>query len=78
MDHKDKTAIENLIIIARYMQDNSILSTKDERLLEHSIRRAQALIGIEIEVPEIPIELGEITEFDVDSLVEALKKRKKS
>jgi|TARA_R110002110_G_scaffold165224_1_gene365555 hypothetical protein len=78
MNNKDRTAIENLIIIARYMQDNSVLSAKDEKLLEHSICRAQTLIGIEVEAQEIPVELGDIAEFDVNSLVEALKKRKKS
>ena len=78
MDNKDKIAIENLIIVSRYMQDNSILTNKDEILLEKSIRRAQTLIGVETSAVDLPLELGDISEFSVDSLIKALKNRKKS
>ena len=78
MDNKDKTAIENLIIIARYMQDNSILSSQDESLLERSIHRAQRLIGIQVNPSRSEVELGEMTELDIEALIEAVKNRKKS
>ncbi len=77
MDNKDKTAIENLVIIARYMQDNSLLSTNDESILERSIARAEGLIGTRVGFNEDPIELGEIGEINVRSYIEALKNRKK-
>jgi len=78
MTNKDKTAIENLLIIARYMQENSILTSKDEGLLRQSIRRAQVLIGVQVTPGDEVVELGDITELNVDSLVKALKRRKKS
>lgn len=78
MNHKDKTAIENLIIIGRYMQENSILTTEDADLLEKSIRRAQHLIGLKINPQGEEIELGEISGIDVEAYIKALKNRKKS
>ena len=78
MDHKDKIAIENLIIIARYMQDNSVLGTSEEKLLEKSIQRAQNLIGVIVDYDDSEIDLCDISELDVDAYIKALKNRKKS
>ena len=78
VNHKDKTAIENLIIIARYMQDNSVLGDKEEILLSKSIHRAQHLIGVVVKHDEDDIELCELTDLDVDAYIKALKNRKKS
>ena len=78
MNHKDKTAIENLIIIGRYMQENSILTTEDADLLEKSIQRAQRLIGVRVDPTMEELELGDITGIDVEAYIKALKNRKKS
>ncbi len=78
VNHKDKTAIENLIIIGRYMQENSILTTEDADLLEKSIQRAQRLIGVRVDPTMEELELGDITGIDVEAYIKALKNRKKS
>ena len=78
MNDKDKTSVENLIIIARYMQDNAVMTSKDEAILAQSIRRAQRLIGVEVEAHVDPVELGELGEININSYIQALKNRKKS
>jgi hypothetical protein len=78
MNHKDSTAIENLMMVARYMQDNSILSTRDEKLLELSISRCESLINKKIPPHGEDIELCNADDFNLDAYIEAIKKRKKS
>ena len=78
MNDKDKTAIENLIIIGRYMQDNSILGTDAAGLLEKSILRAEDLIGRRVLAHTDSLDLGEVSELNVDSYITALKNKKKS
>ena len=78
MNHKDRTAIENLIIVARYMQDNSILSARDEQLLELSISRCESLIDKKIPRHGDDMELCDADDFNLDTYIEAIKKRKKS
>jgi len=78
MNEKDKTAIENLIIIGRYMQDNSILGTEAAGLLEKSILRAEDLIGHKVVPHTDSLDLGEVSELNVDSYITALKNKKKS
>ena len=75
---QDKTAIENLIIIATYMQDNSVLTNDDEKILQKSIIQAAALIDFNIEEISDSIDLCDISEFDVDAIISALKNRKKN
>jgi hypothetical protein len=77
MNSQEKTAIENLIIIASYMQENSVLSDDDAEILQKSIIQASSLIGLSLEDLPESIELCEISEFDVDAIIEALKNRKK-
>lgn len=77
MNSQEKTAIENLIIIASYMQENSVLSDDDAEILQKSIVQASSLIGLSLEDLPESIELCEISEFDVDAIIEALKNRKK-
>lgn len=77
MNSQEKTAIENLIIIASYMQENSVLSDDDAEILQKSIVQASSLIGLNLEDLPESIELCEISEFDVDAIIEALKNRKK-
>ena len=77
MNSKDKIAIENLLAIASYMQDNSVLSDKDEDILIKSMSRAAALIDFDLSsIVGDSVSLGDIGAFDVNSIVEALKKRK--
>ena len=79
MNSQDKIAIENLLVVATYMKDNSVLSDRDEELLVKSMNRAAALIELDLSSPIDPtVSLGDINAFDVDSIIEALKKRKKS
>ena len=78
MDRRDKTAIENLIIISNYMLENSILSDNDESLLRKSISRAQNLIGVPPQGDVEDIILGDIKNIDVKSYLQAIKSRKKS
>tara|TARA_R110002051_G_scaffold160562_1_gene232170 strand:+ start:550 stop:786 length:237 start_codon:yes stop_codon:yes gene_type:complete len=78
MNIQDKTAIENLVIIASYMQENSVLTSEDEKILQQSIAQASKLIGLTLDdVPE-SINLCEIGEFDIDAIVTAIKNRKSS
>ena len=77
MNDKDKVAVENLIIVARYIQDNSIMRQKDELLLEKSIARCEALIGKSIERHEA-IDLCEEKDLNIKAYLEAIKRRKKS
>ncbi len=42
---EDKNAIENLIILARYVEDNSIFTKEDRATTRRSIARAEKLIG---------------------------------
>ncbi len=39
MNPQDKIAIENLIVIASYMKDNSVLQDEDEKILIKSMSR---------------------------------------
>ena len=78
MNSQDKLAIENLIIIARYMEQNSVLTDDDQKLLDKSICHAERLIGISPTEYSEAIELSNISRFDIDSIVEAIKHRKKS
>ena len=77
MNSQDKLAIENLIIIARYMEENSVLTNDDQKLLDKSIRHAERLIGLSPTEYSETIELSSISHFDIDSIVEAIKHRKK-
>ena len=77
MNKQDKIAIENLIIISHYIGENSILTSKDENLLADSIARAERLIGKAVERPTNEIYLADIGEFDVDTIIDAIKNRKK-
>jgi len=78
MNGQDKLAIENLIIISRYMEDNSVLTTDDEKVLRDSIERAEALIGLPSAPASEEIELNAIGEFDIDSIIKALRNRNNS
>ena len=60
------------------MQDNSVLTDADEKLLEKCICHAENLIGIETTSNLESIELSNFSNFDVDSIVNAIKHRKKS
>lgn len=42
---KEKNAIENLIILVRYVEDNSIFLDKDKEVIRKSIATAERLIG---------------------------------
>ncbi len=77
MNDKDKLAIENLIIVARYIQDNSIMLDKDEAILVKSIARCESLIGKAIDKHEA-IDLCEAQDLNIESILEAIKRRKKS
>tara|TARA_B100000287_G_C20018021_1_gene537316 strand:- start:138 stop:377 length:240 start_codon:yes stop_codon:yes gene_type:complete len=79
MNSQDKIAIENLIVIASYMKDNSVLQDKDEKILLESISRCATLIDYDISdllVEEVV--LAEVDSFDVNAIIEAIKKRKKN
>ena len=77
MNNQDKTSIENLLIVASYMKDNSVLTNKDEELLIKSMSRAAALINFDLSsIMGDSVSLGDIGSFDVNSIVEAVKKRK--
>lgn len=78
MNIQDKTAIENLVIIASYMQENSVLTNEDEKILQKSIAQASKLIGLTLEDLPDSINLCDIAEFDVDAIITALKNRKNS
>ena len=78
MNIQDKTAIENLVIIASYMQENSVLTNQDEKILQKSIAQASKLIGLTLEELPESINLCDIGEFDVDAIITALKNRKSS
>ena len=65
MNSQDKIAIENLIVIASYMKDNSVLQDKDEKLLLESISRCATLIDYDIS--DLLVE--EVVLAEVDSLM---------
>lgn len=44
LSQKQKNAIENLIIVAAYMKDASIMTEEDERILDESIQSCEKLI----------------------------------
>lgn len=60
------------------MQDNSILGTDSAALLEKSILRAEALIGRTVLPHSDSLDLGELSDLNVDSYITALKNKKKS
>ena len=79
MNSQDKIAIENLIVIASYMKDNSVLQDKDEKILLESISRCATLIDYDISDLLVEEEvLAEVDSFDVNAIIEAIKKRKKN
>ncbi len=45
LSNKQKNAIENLLILAQYAKDGSIYSDSDEKIINKSIKIAEALIG---------------------------------
>lgn len=45
LSDKQKNAIENLLILAQYAKDGSIYSDSDEKIINKSIKTAEALIG---------------------------------
>jgi hypothetical protein len=79
MNPQDKIAIENLIVIASYMKDNSVLQDEDEKILIKSMSRCAELINYNLSdlfVEEIT--LSDLDGFDVDAIIKAIKKRKKN
>ena len=75
MTAKDKTAIENLIIVARYIEQEGIMTATDEILLAKSISLCEKLIDKEVCV-QSPIVLCESGDMEVDDFITALKRRK--
>ena len=79
MNSQDKIAIENLIVIASYMKDNSVLQDKDEEILTESMSRCAKLIDYNISnLLDEEITLSDLDAFDVDAIIKAVKKRKKN
>jgi len=79
MNSQDKIAIENLIVIASYMKDNSVLQDKDEEILIESMSRCAKLIDYNISnLLDEEITLSDLDAFDVDAIIKAVKKRKKN
>lgn len=78
MNSKEKIAIENLLVIASYMSDNSVLTDKDSKLLADSMKVAADLIGFNLSsITGGSTDLGDPEDFDVNSIVSAIKNRKK-
>lgn len=76
MNKQQKTAVENLIIIARYIQEEGIMSTEDEVLLAKSISHCEGLIGKSVPLNK-PILLCEnASSLRTDDFIEALNRRK--
>tara|TARA_B100000214_G_C23930192_1_gene610378 strand:+ start:516 stop:755 length:240 start_codon:yes stop_codon:yes gene_type:complete len=79
MNSQDKIAIENLIVIASYMKDNSVLQDRDEEILIESMSRCAKLIDYNISnLLGEEITLSDLDAFDVDAIIKAVKKRKKN
>jgi hypothetical protein len=79
MNSQDKIAIENLIVIASYMKDNSVLQDRDEEILIESMSRCARLINYNVsDLFDEEITLSELDTFDVDAIIKAVKKRKKN
>tara|TARA_B100000214_G_C23957782_1_gene623741 strand:- start:1356 stop:1595 length:240 start_codon:yes stop_codon:yes gene_type:complete len=77
MNSQDKIAIENLIVIASYMKDNSVLQDKDEKILLESMSRCASLIDYDLStIINESVVLSDLDSFDVDAIINAVKNRK--
>ena len=76
MNRKQKTAIENLIIIARYIQEEGIMTSADEVLLSKSISLCEDLIGKEVPFNKPIFLCDDVSGLQTDDFIEALNRRK--
>jgi hypothetical protein len=68
LTQKQKNAIENLLILASYIKDNSIYSDEYEKIINKSIRVTEELIGKRKVSTENDKEMVEL-------MIEEMKKR---
>lgn len=45
LTQQEKNAIENLIILASYIEDHSIIPSKEKELIDRSVKVCEKLIG---------------------------------
>lgn len=70
LNKKQKTAIENLLILADYIKEHSIYSGEMQKIIDNSILEAESLIGKKTSVPD---EVDNTRELVVKSILEKFK-----
>jgi len=70
LNKKQKTAIENLLILADYIKEHSIYSGEMQKIIDNSILEAESLIGKKTSLPD---EVDNTRELVVKSILEKFK-----
>ena len=70
LNKKQKTAIENLLILADYIKEHAIYSGEMQKIIDNSILEAESLIGKKTSLPD---EVDNTRELVVKSILEKFK-----
>lgn len=68
LSEKQKNAIENLIVVSSYVGETSIISDRDQTLLDRSIKVCEELIGRQVINQEDDSQINEVAEILINRI----------